>query len=156
MVRIKVKIPPGGLIDPAELRRATQQGLDQAAVEVQKRFEATTRTWQNQPDFAIEQDENSRTIGTDDEIYGYVSEGTRPHVIVAKAGGSLAFGPGSTPKTQPRVIGSGPGGRGGAVIFRPRVNHPGTEARDFESAIAEEAEEFFPALMQQAIDEVLE
>ena len=66
----------------------------------------------------------------------YHHEGTKPHVIVAKRGRALRFAPGSRAKTSPGKLTSGSGSKGSAVVFRPRVNHPGTKARLFTEQIA--------------------
>lgn len=51
-----------------------------------------------------------------------------------------------------RVIVSNKGSKGKGVIFRPKVNHPGTKAREFEDAIAEKWQKELPVTMQRAID----
>jgi hypothetical protein len=50
------------------------------------------------------------------------------------------------------VIGSGGGSKGGATVFTKRVQHPGTDAREFSEVIAEKWEEQLPMLLQRAID----
>lgn len=150
---IKVFVPKSLVADPQKLARAVANALDGAAKGALVDFKVTTQTWQHQPDFAIDEPSaDRRIVGTDDDIYGYVSGGTKPHVIVAH-GKALAFpGGGFRPKTQPRVIGSGAGSRGGAIILRPKVNHPGTKAREFDEAIAEKWRDQLPEVMQRAID----
>lgn len=152
---IRVIIPKRALADPKRMALAIQNGLDAAAKAAKVDFGVTVQTWNHQPDFTIQEDGDfKRVIGTDDEIYGYVNSGTKPHIIQATAGKVLAFGP-SSPKTAPRVIGSGAGSRGGASTFRKRVQHPGTQARDFDQAIAEKWQDMLPQTMQRAIDAAL-
>lgn len=153
MPSLKVFVPKSLVADPAKLARAVTNALDGAAKGALIDFKATTATWDHQPDFATDAPSaDRRVVGTDDEIYGYVTGGTRPHVIVAH-GKALAFpGGGFRPKSRPRVIGSNKGSKGGAAIFRPRVNHPGTTAREFEEAIAEKWRKELPVTMQRAID----
>ena len=91
-------------------------------------------------------------IATTDTIYGYVNDGTRPHIIVPRRARVLAFGTGGSPKTAPRVIGSQPGSRGGKMVFTRRVNHPGTEARAFDETIAKKWQREAPQVLQRAID----
>ena len=115
---------------------AVTKGMDDAADAVVKDFQKTTQGWQHSVTFTITKQGADRTITTDDEIWGYVDEGTPRHVITAKRARVLRFATGGTPKTQPGRITSGGGSKGGAVVFRPRVNHPGTKARLFSQQIA--------------------
>lgn len=153
MASVKVFVPKSLVANPQGLARAVANALDGAAKGALEDFKVTTQTWQHQPDFAIDTpSEDRRIVGTDDEIYGYVSGGTKPHIIVAH-GKALAFpGGGFRPKTRPRYIGSNKGSKGGAVVFRPKVNHPGTTARKFDEAIAEKWQKQLPVVMQRAID----
>ncbi len=150
---IKVFVPKSIAGNPQKLARAVTNALDGAAKGALVDFKVTTQTWNHQPDFAIQSpSDDRRIVGTDDEIYGYVTHGTRPHIIVAH-GKALAFpGGGFRPKSRVRTIGSNKGSKGGAVIFRPKVNHPGTKAREFDEAIAEKWQKELPKTMQRAID----
>lgn len=126
-------------LDPAAHRRAIREALKAEAQLVLADFEKTTATWDSTPSFDVSDDgEYGVVIGTDDENYQRVDEGTKPHVIVAH-GTALAFAPGGSAKTRPRVIGSSGGSKGPGVVFTKRVNHPGTEGRDFSGVIAEKA-----------------
>lgn len=155
MIKLKPITPPKDTFDVSAYRRAIKQALDETARKVKQDFEKTTATWKDKPSFDITAPgENERVIGTDDATYGYVDDGTKPHVIVAR-GKVLAFAPGAKAKTRPRVIGSGGGGGSGAVpIFRPRVQHPGSEAREFSETIGDQAEQELADRMQAAIDRV--
>lgn len=141
-------------LDPAAHRRAIKEALQAEAALVQADFEKTTATWDSAPSFDISADgEFGVVIGTDDENYQRVDEGTRPHVIVAK-GKALAFTPGGSAKTRPRVIGSSGGSKGSGVVFTKRVNHPGTEGRDFSGVIAEKAGADLEAQVQIRLNRV--
>lgn len=155
-MKIKVIIPRGLLLDPARLVRGLENGLTAAAKATKIDFDVTTQTWRKRPDFTIKDQPSERIIATDNEIYGYVNDGTRPHIIVAKNGKSLAFkwgGKGSySPKTAVRVIGSGASSQSGSII-RPRaIHHPGTDAREFDQVIADKWEDKLPEIVQRAID----
>lgn len=153
MASLKVFVPKSLVADPVKLGRAVANALDGAAKGAKIDFHATTTTWEHQPDFAItEPSADRRVVGTDDEIYKFVTKGTKPHVIVAHGGGLAFPGGGFRPKSRPRVIGSNKGSKGGAVIVRPKVNHPGTAPREFEEAIAEKWRAELPKTMQRAID----
>ena len=88
-------------------------------------------------------------------IYGFVTGGTKPHKITARRAPTLVFmwgGPGSyKPKTKPKGKIGGPGIVVGGTLHRPvSVNHPGTEARDFESTIADDEKPWFSRTMENA------
>lgn len=154
MIKLKAIRSSRDPFDPAAYRRAIRAALDATAKQVKADYDKTVATWRNKPSFSIEAPaDNERVIGTDDEIYGYVDDGTRPHVIVAH-GKTLAFPGQSSPKTAPRVIGSGGGSRGGATVFTKRVQHPGTDARDFSEVIGEQAEQRLADELQRALDGV--
>lgn len=150
---IKVFVPKSLVADPSKLARAVTNALDGAAKGVLADFKTTTATWSHQPDFAIQEPSaDRRVVGTDDEIYKFVTGGTKPHVIVAHGKGLAFPGGGFRPKTVPRAIRSNKGSKGGAIIVRPKVNHPGTAPREFEEAIAEKWQKQLPVTMQRAID----
>lgn len=152
MIKFKPIIPRGEILDARKLARAKKNALDGAAKGALVDFKVTAQTWEHKPGFSIEAPDNAtRIVGTNDTIYGYVEEGTRPHVIVAK-GKTLAFPSGHRAKTRPRVIGSGSGGSSGSTVFTKRVQHPGTDAREFSVVIAEKWQEQLPILLQRAID----
>lgn len=130
------KRPP--IIDVRSVKRNVDAALRQLAGMATKDFEATTSTWDTDVDFATQrQSPEEYSVGTDNEIYGYVSQGTRPHKIRAVNAPNLAFQTGYRAKTTPRQIGSSAGGPFGDSAFAKEVDHPGTEAREFDIAIAE-------------------
>ena len=144
-------MPKDLLTDPKKMLRAIKNGLDAAAKGATVDFKVTTQTWEHKPGFSTDASQDDRRIvGTDDEIYGYVNDGTRPHVITAH-GKALAFQGGYRAKTRPHVIGSG-GGASGPTVYRQRVMHPGTQPRSFDKAIAEKWQEQLSIIMQRAID----
>jgi hypothetical protein len=149
---IKVLIPKDLLTDPKKMLRAVKNGLDAAAKGAEIDLKVTTQTWNHKPGFSTDSSQDDRRIvGTDDDIYGYVSGGTRPHIITAH-GKALAFQTGYRAKTRPRVIGSEGGGASGPTVYRQQVMHPGTKAREFDKAIAEKWQQELPTIMQRAID----
>jgi len=109
-------------------------------------FQETVKTWKHEVKFEHQHRVDDKAVevmvGTDDEIYGYVNYGTKPHPIFAGiyTGKSnkktLAFPSAFSPKTTPNVIGSQAGSRGGSTVFAPYVDHPGTKARNFDKIIA--------------------
>ncbi len=123
--------------------------------EIKEDFQATAATWEHKPKFDVQISlaGGSPTIevGTSDEIYGYVDEGTRPHVIVPVKAQVLSFRGGYTAKTQPGVIGSSHGGAQGDQVFTMMVNHPGTKARKFSEKIKRKWAGQFGKRMQAAM-----
>ncbi len=117
--------------------------VNRVADDIRKEFLSTTKTWEKKPQFKRLQktigNVYSVTIFTENEIYGYVVKGTKPHIIRAKNAPALLFSYPSTPKTQPMLLGSGKGSRGSQWAQKLEVHHPGTEARDFDIVIAARA-----------------
>lgn len=150
--RMKAVIPKSLLLDPQKLARAIDNTLTGNAKAVKVDFQVTTQTWVTKPDFVIEDGPGKRTISTDNEIYGYVNDGTRPHIITAKNKKVLVFGVGGRPKTRVRAIGSTKGSEGNTTVFAKSVQHPGTEARAFDEVIADKWTEQLPVTLQRAID----
>lgn len=131
---------------------AVAKGMDDAAEMVKKDFEQTTASWDHSVTFTIAKQGVDRTVTTNDEIWGYVDEGTKPHVIVARRARMLRFATGGKPKTQPGRITSGSGSKGNAVVFRPKVNHPGTKARLFTQQIAKRWQRGTAPFIRDALD----
>lgn len=117
--------------------------VNRVADEVRKEFVSTTKTWTKRPQFKRLQ----KTVGnvysvliyTENEIYGYVTKGTKPHIIRAKNAPALLFSYPTSPKTQPLMLGSVSGSKGTKWAQKIEVHHPGTEARDFDVVIAARA-----------------
>lgn len=136
-------------------RQALAAAARDVANGVEGDFKATTATWKHKVAFtkivSIEPSPIEILVGTDDEIYRYVDEGTRPHLIFAKNAKVLAFPSAYSAKTAPRVIGSQAGGGSGPTLFRPYVEHPGTEARQFDQTIRDKWDPKFKRAMEQAM-----
>jgi hypothetical protein len=149
--RVEIR-KPARLVDLGKLRAKLDEGLDQSAQQVHIDLARPTNTWRTAVKFTVKKIAEGREIFTTNEIYGYVSGGTRPHIIRAKNKRYLAFGP-SSAKTRPGSLESGAGSRGPADTFRQQVRHPGTDPRDFDKQAAELARSDFPERMQQAVNE---
>lgn len=120
------------------MQDAVNRAMDKVAIRVQSMLEDTTSTWKHEVRFAISAPSwDKREISTNDEVYGYVNFGTRPHLIGPRNARYLRFASNYTAKTRPGVIGSGPGGPSGSMVFfRGVVMHPGTKPRKFTKEIA--------------------
>ena len=138
------------------------KGMREVGKEIQKDFEKTTKTWKHKPKFvqtfAIKPGVGPELlVGTDDEIYRYVDEGTKPHLIFAGiyTGKSnkkaLAFPSKFGAKTKPGVIGSTAGMSGGPTVVRPYVSHPGTKARHFDKEIQKKWTKLYKRRMERAM-----
>lgn len=157
---IEVKVIKPQRFKNEAFRAALQAAAKEVSHELVLDFRETTRSWKTKPKFeAIVSVEPNVEIlvGTDDEIYGYVNDGTEPHTIRPKGNYPLRFqwgGKGSyRPKTKPRVIGSTPGGSFGPEVHLPVVHHPGTKAREFDATIQKKWRKPFMARMQRAMSE---
>lgn len=101
---------------------------------IQKDYESSTRTWDTKVVFDTSLKKSSDLLEfateTNNLIYTFVHEGTKPHIITPKKpGGVLAFNSKFTPKTRVGQILSRAGGSSPPVRFATRVNHPGTKGR---------------------------
>lgn len=137
------------------MRKIIEDEVKSIADDIEADFKKTTATWDHKPQFdkevQIGPGEIAILVGTDDEIYNYVDQGTRPHKIKPKKpGGVLAFQSIYTAKTVPKIVDSGSGGSSGSTVFTTGVNHPGTKARKFSEAIAEDWEPEFKKRMEMA------
>lgn len=128
--------------------------LYDVAADMRADFQKTTASWDHNVTFNIVRAGKGYAVTTDDEVYGYVDLGTRPHTIEGNP--FLAFQNSYVAKTQPRVIGSGGGGSGGETVYAQSVQHPGTRARLFSQTIGKKWEKEGPKRVQAALRTGLE
>ena len=156
----------GKVIKPARLKEDALRlkllnAMRKGGRGIRRDFQKTTEHWKHDVQFDLE---ISLTlpgpfvlVATDDEIYGYVNNGTEEHLIWAGiyTGKSdkttLFFSSQFVPKTRPGVIGSNPGFVGERDTHTPYVEHPGTEARNFDKIIQKTWEPKFKRLMEGAM-----
>lgn len=149
---MKLILPKKLIADPAKLSRALTNTLNGVAKDIKLDFDVTTQTWKHRVEFPIASPSAYRRIvATDDEVYGFVNDGTRPHTIRPK-GKMLRFNTPFKAKTLPNQIMSGPGSVGTNEVFSRGVQHPGTAPRKFDVAIKEKWDKEFAVIMQRAID----
>lgn len=134
-----------------EMTAVLQTSVSKMANRIQKDFESTVATWEHKVVFQQEIVGWRIEVFTTDPIYGYVDQGTRPHIIRPKRAKRLAFASAFTPKTKPGVLGSTADSHGPVDTFRQEVHHPGTEAREFTEAIAKKWGTTFATVMQDAM-----
>jgi hypothetical protein len=149
-------IRPKNLNEKA-MRAALLDGLKDVAKDVDADFAKTYATWKRKPEFTTEVEMRDRggkfTVSTDNEIYRYMDEGTKPHIIRPKKAQKLFFRTGYRAKTTPRVIGSGSGGANGPDVFANVVHHPGTKAREFAETLKEKYQRTFGKSMQRSLNQ---
>jgi hypothetical protein len=119
-------------------------------------FDDTVSTWDNKVKFDKEFQQTTKRIrfftGTGNEIYGYVSLGTKPHRIRPKRAKALHFMGTYSAKTSPGTIKAKSGGSSGADVFSQGVQHPGTKARNFDVLIAKKWRSPFAKRMRAAVE----
>ncbi len=148
-------VPPAMDIDQYRLEYLNE--LRKEGRKIKREYQKTTRTWKRKPKFEIivglgrgADAEASVLVGTDDEIYGYVDEGTPARWITAKRAPYLVFRENFTPKTSRGRIGSRRGSRGGGWVKKKRVWNKGIKSRNFTPTIAARREGPFVRNMRRA------
>jgi hypothetical protein len=131
----------------AAVKAAYQQG----AKELVEDFGKTYATWDHKPRPVVRVSRAGVDVRIDDEIWGYVDKGTRPHVIRARRAAVLAFTSGYSAKTRPGSIIATSGGPTGDARFAKEVQHPGTKARGFTRRLRAKWKEKWPRLVSQAV-----
>lgn len=153
-VRIEA-VKPKSLPDAKIFAEVIERQYDITANEVKRDLEAITKTWKHKVKFNVRKTKRGGRLGititTDDKIFHYVNKGTEPHVITPVKSDRLAFKSGYNAKTRPGWIGSQQGGPYGSTVFAKQVNHPGTEARKFDVAIARRRQKSLQSRVNQAI-----
>lgn len=152
MIKLRAIIPTKIILDPEAMARAIENTLDGVAKDIKVDFDVTTQTWKDRPAFSTEKREGYRSVSTEDEIYGYVNFGTRPHVIMPVRARALRFQTGFRPKTRVRFIGSNVGGTSGPFVGARQVQHPGSEGRAFDETIQSKWDALMQNTFQRAID----
>lgn len=111
---------------------------------VKRDLESTVKSWTNKPVFTIEYSKDEITVGTDDNIYALVDEGSPAHPIYPRVAKRLKFQSKYKAKTTPGVIGSRSGGKSGIIVTATGIpRHPGFTARKFIDAIAKKNNKAF-------------
>ena len=118
-------------------------------------YGAITKSWKHKPVIEILVSLTGPgpvlLVATDDEIFGYLNEGTPPHKIRAKNAPALRFQKGYKAKTKVRWIGSQGGGPFGPWWSAKEVDHPGIEARKYDEAITKKRESWYKRRMERAM-----
>ncbi len=142
-----------------EFRKEVLNALRAEGRDVKKEYEKTTKTWKKKPKFEVligltrgPGGSASVLVGTDDEIYRYVDEGTKGHYVPKSGAATMAFRPGYKAKTKPRKIGSSAGGAfGNKIVRRGRWWVKGIVAREFSPTIQKRRRKPFTRRMVKAM-----
>ena len=123
---------------------------------IKKDYEAGVKDWDTKVEFNSQTTVNpgggvSVSVDTDNEIYGFVHEGTGPHIIKPKKAKRLRFQGTYTAKTVPGVIQSRSGGPSGEVRFAGIVQHPGIKGRFFSKPIKKKWGPFMSRQVERAL-----
>ena len=153
-----VSIPrQAGLFDPHGLLAALEAEVDSVASGMIDDYEEITATWDHTVEFETlkeTKDELTVIVATNDEIFGYVNNGTAPHIIEPRPDNphqKLFFEQNYARKTSPRTIGSFSGGKYGPMVVSEGVYHPGNPPFEFDQAVSA----FWQPVLQKRVQAVL-
>jgi hypothetical protein len=147
------KMPTG-----QQYAKAMQARTQKTAALTLRDLESTTRTWKTKVAFDVTITQTGAnyavTAGTDNQIWGWVNSGTKPHTIRPKRSKYLRFSSGYKAKTRVGIIGSIEGGAFGSDVFSAGVKHPGFKGRGFTQAIQKRRQKTMEQEISQGIAEV--
>lgn len=146
-MRVEVIVPHGKLFDVEKFVYLRKTSYMTVAKKAKSDFERTTRTWERRPTFYIKDEQNGLIVGTDDQGYAFVNDGTDAHIILPRGKYPLVFQKGYKSKTLPNTIQSFRGGKFGEIIRSRFVRHPGIEPRRFDLIILKNTEKMIQTRM---------
>lgn len=144
MVKVKAIIPKP--LNTKAMRKPYADAVEQTILIAQDMFEETTRTF-DEVDVKFKKkvkDSSTKIVGTvdtDNEIYGYLNNGTKVRYATMT--------PDFESKTEPGFLGSKQGG-GGLLYVDRRRPRPGIEGRHFDRMVAKEITPIFDTKVEQA------
>jgi len=124
-----------------QLPQWVRDGINNTRKDIIADLERSVSTWEHNVDFNVAITRSGKTvttsIGTDDEIFGYVNSGTglwgprasKYPIVPRRPGYPLRFQAGYKAKTIPGRIWAQPGGAFGEWVHTMRVMHPGIKPR---------------------------
>lgn len=135
-------------LSEAKMQRAIRNTIKGAAEDVRIDFGVAVQTWKRSVKFRIKIiGEDERLVYTTDKIFKFVSGGTRIRYAT--------MSPDWISKTQPNVLGSGPG-QGRMLYVNKNKPRPGIKARMFAHIIVEKWNPRLPQLFIQNIHNELQ
>lgn len=143
--------------------------MEGAAEEINKElrvlFDRSTHTWsaRSKPDVrtririssaggVTSVDSEAEAIG---DVFRFVSEGTRPHIIAPRRAKALRFQKGYLAKTTPNQLRSKAGGPFGDTVFSRLVRHPGTAPRNIIKTVSGIIGRLVPGIFSKHIDRAI-
>lgn len=145
-LKLKAIVLVGPLLDIGRIEADTKKAINEQTSYGKRQYEKTVVDWDKKPVF--EQNRARRrgqviygSVDTDNEVFIYVDQGTRPHIITARRAPMLVFQTGYKAKTTPKRFRSRAGGKFGPYARKFSVRHPGTEARGWTEILADEIHE---------------
>ena len=136
-------ILPKMKLSSKSMLKVLERSLDMVAQDIKVDFEVTVQTWNTKPEFDIKKKQGYRKIFTENDIYRYVSGGTKVRRAV--------MSPGFRPKSVSGAIRSNVG-NGGAVFISKKIALPGIEARRFSEVIKDKWIKELPTIITRAME----
>lgn len=152
-MKVEVILPKGSMFDLSRFLNSKRVGSRAVAEAAKRDFQSSVASWDEKPDFDIIDTDESFIVGTDDELYALVNNGSDPHVILPRRRKRLAFQTEYRSKTVPGSINSRSGGKSGDVVTSRGVMHPGFAARKFDVTVLKRTERTFIDKMINAVIE---
>lgn len=120
MIKVVAIKPAPGTLSPEKYKRAIAEGTRKAVYEARDLLVKPTAAWkgENKPAPIVRYGPDGGSVEIRKKVYIYQDFGTKRHVIVPRKKRALRF------KTQ------------GKIVFTKRVNHPGTEPKNYSKSTA--------------------
>lgn len=162
-IRVKVTLPPSNVFQKKRWLEEIARVQRQTSVpRLRKLFQQTVYGWSEKPSFGWTQTRTSDTLaitmypqGPRADVWELLNAGSPAHTILPKnRGGFLIYRPGYRAATTPGSLQSRRAYRSGPFVSARVVHHPGFQAREFTTLIAQEYENPYMNEMQEAINRV--
>lgn len=153
-ITLRPIVPKRPIFDTARFETLSARAIQDSKDGILNDFKKTVSTWTHKPRFYVTRRGFDWYIGTNDEIYGYVDNGTVPHVIRPKSprGRLRFFRSGFRAKSRVNYIASYMGQKASKdLTFAKIVHHPGTKARNFSLKISEKWQKEFARQIRAAV-----
>lgn len=164
MTRIRIERirPKGGLlIDPKIVNRELANNANQIASSMRRQANETVKTWEKKPNIYTKRQTTGDSfyvmLVIESDVWHWLDEGTKPHIIAAKNAPFLAFNSkGFLAKTKPNQFASGSGQKASSgFVMLKQVKHPGFPARNWSKEITQRNQELVSRLMIKSMDVIL-
>lgn len=157
-------IKPGkNFLDYREYKSEILEAVSAVTEIMKSELEAAVDDWDHAPDWRATTrvsgagvEVTIKATGPNAKIYGYVDEGTRPHVIRPRKARALSFRAGYKPRTKPGRPHAGPGAASGDQVFTQVVHHPGNAPRHLTRAVVNANKRLLSDMVGDAIREAAE